>query len=118
MSRRGRRDGPDTWHHVMNRGIARRTLFDHRRDMEVFQGQLRDAVERGELEVHSYCLMGTHDHMLVRSLEGRLATAMQRVQTESSRWFNRSRRRDGTPVRGRYRSRRIESLSYRRAVVA
>lgn len=102
----------------MNRGIARRTLFDHCRDMEVFREQLGDAIERGELEVHAYCFMGTHFHLLVRSPEGQLAEAMQRVQTEYSRWFNRSRRRDGTLVRGRYRSKRIETLAYRRAVVA
>jgi hypothetical protein len=28
MTRSERDDAPDTWHHVMNRGIAKRTLFE------------------------------------------------------------------------------------------
>jgi hypothetical protein len=43
---------------------------------------------------------------------------MQRVQTEYSRWFNRTRRRDGTLVRGRFTSKFVDSVRYRRAVVS
>ena len=94
MARAPRRDGPDTWHHVMNRGIARRTMFEREPDMEFFLGQLGEAVDRGEIEVHAFSLLNTHYHLLVRSPAGELHKAMQRVQTEYSRWFNRGRRRD------------------------
>ena len=33
MDRRSRGDVPGSWHHVMNRGIARRTLFEHLRHL-------------------------------------------------------------------------------------
>lgn len=102
----------------MNRGIARRTMFERREDVEVFLEGLGEACSRGELEVHAYCVLTTHYHLLVRSPAGSLATAMQRVQTEYSRWFNRARKRDGPLVRSRYRSRPVESLRYRRMVVA
>ena len=36
MARRARLDGPDTWHHVMNRGIAKRTLFETDADRRFF----------------------------------------------------------------------------------
>ena len=118
MARRSRDDAPGAWFHVMNRGIARRTLFELWRDKELFLEHLGAACERGEIEVHAYTLMSTHFHMLVRSLEGRLADAMQRVQTEYSRWFNRGRMRDGPLVRGRYMAKRVDSLAYQRAVVS
>ena len=108
---------PGTWHHVMNRGIARRTLFETERDIRYFMSRVARAVRAGQIEVHAYCMLTTHFHMLVRSPSGRLAAAMQRIQNEYVRWFNRSRRRDGTLYRGRYCSRPVRTLAYRRLLV-
>ena len=117
MARSQRFDAPGAWFHVMNRGIARRTFFETSEDIDVFLEQLAEVVERGDLEVHSYALLTTHYHMLVRSPLGRLAQGMQRVQTEYSRYFNRGRKRDGPLVRGRYASKLVNSDQYRCAVV-
>jgi len=118
MTHPNRGDGPDTWHHVFNRGIAKRTMFERREDFRYFTLQLACSVRRGEIEVHAYALMGTHFHLLVRSPCGRLAVAMQRIQLAYSRRFNRTRRRDGSLVRGRFGSRPVGSLRYRRVLVA
>ena len=118
MARAIRSDYPGADHHAMNRGIARRTMFDNREDRRVFAEQLEAATERGEIEVHALVLMNTHYHMLVRSPKGELSSAMQRIQTEYSRWFNRTRKRDGSLVRARYRSKLVRSDAYRRALVA
>lgn len=117
MPRTPRHDEPGSWHHVYNRAIARRTLFERYEDRRLFLAQLARAVHRGEIEVHAYCLMGTHYHLLVRSMDSRLAEAMHRIQLTYSRWFNRSRRRDGSLVRGRYGSKLVHSLNYRRMLV-
>ena len=118
MARKPRSDRQGGWFHVMNRGIARRTLFERRQDMTVFLGHLGEACARGEIEVHAFSIMPNHYHLLVRNREGGLGKAMQRVQTEYSRWFNRSRRRDGPLVRGRYAAKEVESIAYRRTVVS
>ncbi len=117
MPRISRQDEPGRWHHVFNRAIARRTLFERPEDYRFFLASLARAVRRGEIEVHAYCLMGTHYHLLLRSPDGRMAEAMHRVQLAYSRWFNRSRRRDGSLVRGRYGSKPVRSLNYRRILV-
>jgi len=101
----------------MNRGVAKRTFFETREDIDVFLGQLAEASDRGDLEIHAYALLTTHYHLMVRSPLGRLAEGMQRVQTEYSRWFNRGRKRDGPLVRGRYASKQVDSHNYRCAVV-
>ena len=113
MPRRPRRDGPDAWHHVMNRPIARRTLFENDRDRRMFLACVAREVRAGRIELHAYSLRLTHFHLELRSPSGRLAEAMQRIQTRYARWFNRSRGRDGPLFRGRFRSRPIESLAYR-----
>jgi len=117
MARRPRSDSPGAWFHVMNRGIARRTLFEGAADARVFLDHLGAACEREEIEVHAFVLMTTHYHLLARSPRGTVHAAMQRVQTEYSRWFNRGRKRDGPLVRGRYATRSVDSLVYQRTLV-
>jgi REP element-mobilizing transposase RayT len=101
----------------MNRGIARRTLFETERDIRYFLSRVARTVREGQLEVHAYCVMTTHFHMLVRSPSGELAGAMQRIQNEYARWFNRARRRDGTLYRGRYCSRPVRTLAYQHVLI-
>jgi len=117
MARRPRRDGPDTWHHVVNRGIAKRTLFETPKDSRVFLAFIAKEVRRGRIEVHAFSLMLNHFHLLVRSVTGELGPALRQIQLGYSRWFNRTRKRDGPLYRGRFASERIDSLAYRRNVV-
>ncbi len=117
MGRNPRLDTAGAWHHVMNRGIARRTLFEGREDIRYFLAQVARAVRRGELEVHAWCVLTTHFHLLVRSPAGQLSDAMRRIQNAYVRYFNRARRRDGPLVRGRFVSRPVLSLAYRLLLV-
>ncbi len=112
-----RDDAPDRWHHVMNRGVARRPLFESRRDIRHFLSRLARSVRRGEIEVHAYCVLTTHFHLLVRSPQGRLPAAMRRLQAEYAAWFNRCRRRDGPLFRGRYCSRPVTTDAHWCAVL-
>ena len=117
MGRKSRRDGSDTWHHVINRGLARRSAFENRECMRYFKSRMASAVRRGELEVHIFAILTTHYHLLVRSPTGQLAEGMRRIQNEYVRWFNRKNRRDGPLFRGRFFSCRVEGLRYRRMIV-
>jgi REP element-mobilizing transposase RayT len=110
-------DAPGVWHHVMNRGIARRTVFESERDVRFFLSRLAYAVRARWLELHAYSVMTTHFHLLVRSGEAGLSHAMARVLNDYVRWFNRGRKRDGALFRGRFRSRVVDSIEYRRTVV-
>ena len=109
MGRRFRQDRPGAWHHVFARGLARRTVFESDRDIRVFKCLLALEVRRGTLEVHAFVFLTTHTHLLVRSPVGELARALKRVFHGYVRWFNRSRRRDGSLFRGRFGSRSVTS---------
>lgn len=113
MARPHRCDGPGVWHHVMNRGIARRTVFEDRRDVRYFLSHLARVVRAGWIEVHAYCVLTTHFHLLVRSSDEGVSRAMGRVLNNYVRWFNRGRKRDGPLFRSRFRSRPVDSLEYR-----
>ncbi len=112
MPRRPRVDRRGRLHHLMNRGLARRTVFETREDVRVFLALLALAVHQGRIELHAYSILSTHYHLLVRSLDGRLSETMRRVQNAYVRWFNRKRRRDGPLFRGRFRSFPVESTRY------
>ncbi len=117
MARRPRADSPGSWHHVINRAIAKRPYFEARADKRYFLARLASEVRKGRLEVHAFCLMTTHFHLLVRSPTGELSEAMRLAQCAYSRYFNRRRRRDGPLIRARFFSKRVDTESYRRAVV-
>jgi len=117
MARLPRIDRPGHWHHVMNRGLARRTVFETDQDVRYFLSRLARVVRAGMIEVHAYSLLTTHYHLLVRSPEGSLSEAMRVVQNGYVRWFNRGRQRDGALFRGRFQSKTVDSLSYRENLV-
>lgn len=117
MARRPREDRPGSWHHVVNRAIAKRPYFETRGDQRYFLAQLAAEVRSGRIEVHAFCLMTTHFHLLLRSPIGELSEAMRRIQNRYSRRFNRLRRRDGPLIRARFFSKRADTDLYRRAIV-
>lgn len=117
MARRPQLDTPGSWHHVMNRGLSKRPLFEELSDARFFLARLARQVRLGRVEVHAYCIMTTHFHLLVRSPKGELSEAMRRVQNEHTRRFNRRRRRDGSLIRGRFTSKLVGSIRYRRTLV-
>jgi REP element-mobilizing transposase RayT len=112
MTRLYRGDGKNVRHHVMNRGLARRTVFETRKDMRHFLALLAKEVKKGRIRVLCFCLMSTHFHLFVESLTGELAQSMRQIQLSYSRYFNRSRRRDGPLFRGRFKSKRVDTQEY------
>jgi len=46
------------------------------------------------MEIHAFCLMTSHYHLLVRSPIGELSEAMRLAQSAYSRYFNRRHKRD------------------------
>jgi hypothetical protein len=117
MPRPPRSEAPGFWHHVMNRGIAHRAVFEDKRCIRMFLSLVARAVRDKRIEVHAFSILTTHYHLLVRSLDGRLSETMQRIQNEYVRWFNATHDRDGPLFKGRFQSRHVTSEMYRRVLV-
>jgi putative transposase len=107
MPRRLRMDFEGAWHHVMNRGIDRTRIFDE--DVtRIFLCELRDACAFHQVEVHAYCVLPNHFHLLLHTPEAGLSMAMQRMSGRFTQAVNRLRQRDGPLFKGRFRSIDIE----------
>jgi len=104
MPRSLRVDYAGAWHHVMNRGADRRDIFEDGADRRIFLDALALAAKRFHLEVHAYCLMSNHFHLLLLSCEGRLSAGMKFISGRFTRLANVRAGRDGPLFRGRYYS--------------
>lgn len=105
-------DYEGAWHHVMNRGAKRETVFHTARDARVFLDLVGEWAEPTGTEIHAYCLMGNHYHVLVRSTGGQLSPFMQRVGAGYTRHLNQCRGTDGAVFRGRFRSKVVDTDTY------
>lgn len=112
MPRHEREDQPGALHHITNRGIAKRTIFERVADVRYFLSRVARSVHRGEIRIRAYNCMTTHFHIYAESPRGEISIAMKRIQGEYSRYFNRQRRRDGSLYRCRYYSRIVDSRTY------
>ena len=108
MPRPPRIDYENAFHHVMNRGIARQLIFLQDSDRRLFLKYLEMACETSQIEVHCYCLMGNHFHLLVRSPAANLSKFLQSLSGRYTRHVNSQTGRDGPLFRGRANSILIE----------
>jgi len=104
MTRPLRIDEPDGWHHVMNRGIDHAIVFAHDRDRVTFEKLMGRLADELGIEIHAYCLMGTHYHLLLHCPGGGLSTFMQQLSSSYTRIVNERLGRDGPIFRGRFHS--------------
>ena len=117
MARALRTDYPGAWHHVMNNRVRGGMLFLCDDDRADFIGLLADIYRRYEVEVHAFCLMGTHYHLLLRTPLGNLSRAMRHVDGVYAQRFNRRHDYNGSIYKDRFRSKLVDTDGYLDRVV-
>ena len=100
------------YYHVMNRGQGRQEIYHGDRYYEYFLWCLEQAHKRFALEVHGYCLMSNHYHLLLCTPRGNLSRAMRHINGVYTQHYNYLRKTDGSLFRGRYKAINIEASSY------
>lgn len=119
---------PQSYYHVYNRGVEKRTLFLDAQDYIVFLGLLKkyltgkknSKINRHEvkdfsnqLKLLSYCLMPNHFHLLFyQDDENSLTNFMRRVSTGYVMYFNNRYQRVGGLFQGSYKASLINADSY------
>jgi len=69
-------------YHVINRGNMRMQVFEDEEDYDYFLDLLKTAKKKFPVEIHVYCLMPNHFHLLLVPLEEKsLSRFMQWVMT-------------------------------------
>ena len=91
-------------YHVMARGHEKSPIFRDERDRNRFLQLLGSTVVDLGIQVHGYCLMDNHYHLLVETPEGGLSRAMKAIGGRYSQWFNGRHKRSGRLFEGRFKS--------------
>ena len=93
---------PGAFAHIVQRGVARRRLFEQKGDQVRFVDLLAELESYG-VEVHSWCLMPNHVHLVVHCGDRPPGDAMRFLFGRYAQWFNRTRQRVGHLYQERYR---------------
>jgi putative transposase len=112
MARAIRMDYPETYYHVLSRGNEKKEIFLDKGDYLKFLALLGKLAARFHLEIHAYVLMANHYHLLLRTKEANLSSAIQWLGVSYSVWFNRRHKRSGHLFQGRFKSFLIENERY------
>ena len=102
----------DAFYHVMNRGRSRQWVFPDKRYYEEFLRCIEEAHRRFGIEVHTYCLMENHYHLLLKTPRGNLSRAMRHIDGVYTQRHNRLKNTDGPLFRGRYKAIVIDASNY------
>jgi hypothetical protein len=108
-----RHDEPGAVHHVMNRAVGRRSMFETEQEAQFFLSLVEREVRASTIRVEAYSLMTNHFHGSFISVDGGLSGAMRRIESQYVLKFNAAHDRDGPLMKGRFVSKRVRSISRR-----
>ena len=80
-----------TWYHVVNRGVDGGALFTKPSEVAAFVADLGVIAARFAVEMHAYCVMGNHYHLLARADEEELLQALVRLEAAIREHAGRAR---------------------------
>jgi len=112
MSRSLRIEYPDAWYHVMNRGARKMNIFHEVEERKMFLELLEQIHNRYQVEIHAYCLMDNHYHLLLKTPLANLSRAMQHLNGIYVQRYNKMHKTDGPLFRGRFKSIVIDAENY------
>ena len=86
MARKLRVEYPGAVYHVMNRGDRREPIYADDQDRLLFLDTLAEACGKTDWQVHAWCLMSNHFHLVIETPRGNLVQGMvskaQRIAQE------------------------------------
>lgn len=109
MARPLRIEYAGAWYHVMNRGASHQKIYHNDHHRLIFLGLLQKIQLRYGIELHAYCLMGNHYHLLLRTPMANLGRAMRHLDGVYTQRYNINTNKDGPLFRGRYKACLIEA---------
>ena len=104
MARQLRLEYTGAIYHVMSRGDRQEAIFLDDEDRRRFLKTLGEACEKAGWQVHAFCLMGNHFHLVVETPQPTLVAGMKWFLGTYTQRFNARHRMRGHLFAGRYKS--------------
>jgi putative transposase len=99
-------------YHVTSRGDRQEAIFRNDGDRHAWQRILASVCARFHWNIHAFCLMGNHYHMVVETRTGTLSRGMRQLNGEYTRRFNFRNATVGHLFQGRYKAILVQRQTY------
>jgi len=118
MARQLRVEYKGAIYHLMSRGDRNEPIFSDDEDRRRFVGTLGEACAKAGWQVHAYCLMGNHFHLVVETPQPTLVSGMKWFLGTYTQRFNARHQLRGHLFAGRYKALLVDGSedSYLRVV--
>jgi putative transposase len=104
MARKLRVEYRGAIYHVINRGDRREPIFEDDADRRRFLETLAETCAKTQWQVHAYCLMGNHFHLVLETPLPNLVAGMKWFLGTYTNRFNRRHKLFGHLFSGRYKA--------------
>jgi REP element-mobilizing transposase RayT len=104
MPRQLRMEYPGAIYHVVNRGDRREDVFKDDLDRQGFLSTLEEACQKTEWQVHAFCLMRNHFHLVIETPQANLVAGMKWLLGVYTKRFNIRHKFCGHVFAGRYKA--------------
>jgi REP element-mobilizing transposase RayT len=104
MPRKLRVEYPGAIYHVMNRGDRREPIFRDDEDRKLLLSTLGECCGKTDWQVHAWCLMVNHFHLVVETPRANLVAGMKWFLGTYTARFNRRHKLFGHLFSGRYKA--------------
>jgi len=109
MPRKPRIEFAGAVYHVMSRGDRREAIFLDDVDRQDFLKTLAEACQKTGWQVHAFCLMGNHFHLVVETPEANLVEGMRWLLSAYTIRLNHRHKLFGHVFSGRYKALLVEN---------
>ena len=96
-------------YHVMNRGDRREAIFEDGQDRQRFLETVSEACQKTAWQVHAYCLMRNHFHLVIETPQANLVEGMKWLLGVYTKRFNIRHKCGGHLFAGRYNALVVEA---------
>jgi len=108
MPRQVRIQYPGAMYHVMSRGNRRQDIYLDDVDRQDFLKTLAEACQKTGWQIHAYCLMTNHYHLVVETPNANLVAGMAWLQSAYTIRLNHRHKLIGHVLSGRYKAQLVE----------
>jgi REP element-mobilizing transposase RayT len=108
MPRPLRIEYPGAIYHVINRGDHREAVFRDDEDRSLFLRTLEQACGKTGWEIHAWCLMSNHFHLVMETPRGNLSAGMKWLLGTYTQRYNLRHKLNGHLFQGRYKAHVID----------
>jgi putative transposase len=108
MPRQVRIQYPGAMYHVMSRGNRRQEIYLDDIDRQGFLKTLAEACRKTAWQLHAYCLMSNHYHLVVETPNANLVAGMAWLQSAYTIRLNHRHKLIGHVLSGRYKAQLVE----------